>query len=207
MADGLMTIDESAVKNRHVSASAEIAHSKMAQRSAVLISINPTDWRTWDALGTNLPGTPAADDLGIVTGTWGTDAPYIGTGDLKAAGATTRRAAGFMVLPEDYEAAETVMIRAWAGMTTTVADTSATIDFEAWRIDKDGTLGAADLVTTAATSINSLTADDKDFVVTSSGLTPGDVLYVRMSVAVNDAATGTAVIGAVWQVELVADLR
>jgi hypothetical protein len=207
MAQGTVNIDQESLSNRHLAETAAIARSKLAQRVLAVTSVSPTDWRTWDALGTNLPGTPANDDLGIVTGTWGTDLPYIGTGDVKTT-SSTRRAAGFFVLPSDYEAAETVTIRAYAGMKTTVADGSCTLDFELWRVDKeDGTLGAGDLVATAATSINSLTADDKDFTVTATTLLPGDVLYVRMSVAYVDAATGTAVIGAVYQVELLSDCR
>lgn len=206
MSDLTGTIDEGSIKNRHIASTAQIATSKMAQRLLAVNTVNPTDWRTWDALGTNLPGTPANDDLGIVTGTWGTDAPYIGTGDLKAT-TTTRRAACFITLPNDYEAAETVTLRAWAHMKTTVADTSCTLDFEVWRLDKDGTLGSADICATSATSINSLTSDDKDFTITASTLEPGDTLYVRMSVTVTDAATATAVIGAVEAVELLADLR
>lgn len=207
MADGTCSIGEEDVVNRHVSPRAAIARTKLAQRPLAEVGIPLTELRTWDALATNLPGTPAADDLGLVTGAWGTDAPYVGTGDLKAAGATTRRAGFFVTLPPDYEAAETVQMRVIAGMVTTVSDTSATVDLEIWRLDEDGTLGSADLVATSAQSINSLIADDFDFDVTSTDLLPGDVLYCRLSVAVNDAATLTAVIAAVYQMFLLADLR
>lgn len=203
-----VTIPNGEVTNAKVSSIAAIDRSKLAQRVLARFPVSPLAWRTWDALATNLPGTPASDDLGVTTGTFGTDpGPYISTGDLKAAGATTRRAACFLAVPHDYEANETLTLRAYAGMVTTVADTSATIDFEAYRIDRDATLGAADVVATAAQSINSLTAAAFDFTITPTTLSAGDVLVLRMSLAVNDAATGTAVIGAVWQVELMADLR
>lgn len=206
---GTFTVTDEAIKNRHVAATAAIERSKLEQRVLAKCSVVPTDWRVWDALQTVLPGTPANDDLGLVTGTWGSSPPpYLGTGDLKAAGATTRRARVLANLPPDYEAGQTVTIRVYCGMITTAADTSCTVDVEAWRVDKeDGTLGAADLVTTAATTMNSTTADDRDFVVTATTLLPGDTLDIRLSIACNDAATATAVIGAVYQVEVLADLR
>lgn len=206
MSDGTVTFDDSKVRNRHVNASAGIARSKIAQRVLAVCAIPLTDLRTWDALATNLPGTPASDDLGLVTGTWGTDAPYIGTGDLKTT-TTTRYAHFFAKLPPDYEAGETVNITLYAGMKTTVADTSAIVDLEVWRIDADGTLGASDICATAQQSINFLSADDYTFTITASTLTPGDVIAVRLKITVTDSATATAVIGAVYAIELQADLR
>lgn len=201
------SLTPSEVKDIHISADAAIDPTKMAQRVLAKLNIPLHNFRTWDALATNLPGTPASDDLGLVTGTFGTDTPYVGSGDLKAAGATTRRAGIIIPIPEDFEDANTVNIRCIAGMKTTVADVSATIDVEAWRIDEDGTLGAADLVTTSATTINSLSAANKDFVVDAATLVKGDALMVRVSMAINDAATVTAVIGALWAFKLLADLR
>jgi len=124
---------------------------------------------------------------------------------LKAAGATTRRAALFVAVPHDFEAANTLTIRLYAGMLTTVADTSATVDVEVHVLAKAGTIGA-DLCATAATTINSLGATAKDFVATPDTLVPGDMLHIRVSVAVNDAATATAVIGGIWAIDLLADL-
>lgn len=197
------------VRDHHIADGADINRNKMAQRVLAKHGVPLTDLRVWDALHTNLPGTPANDDLGLVTGTWGdpTLPPYVGTGDLKAAGATTRRAAFSRPVPPDFEAAATLLISVYAGMNTTVADVSATIDVEVWKIDKDGTLGAADLCSTAATTINSLIVSEKQFTIDASGLTAGDMLLVRVSIAVNDAATATVVIGGCWAIDLRADLR
>lgn len=204
--NGTISLDEESISNRHIAPGAAIDRSKLAQRANAIVGVPITAWRVHDALGTVI-ATPASDDLGITTGTFGTNVPYVSTGDLKNAGATTRYARCLVALPPDYEDAETVTLRAYAGMVTTVASSSATLDFEVWRLDKDGTLGAADLCSTSATSINSTTADDKDFTITASTLTKGDILDIRMAIAVNDSATVTAVIGALWQLELLADLR
>ena len=66
---------------------------------------------------------------------------------------------------------------------------------------------SADLATTAAQSINSLTFSDKTFAVTSTVMRGGDIVDLRLTVAVNDAATGTAVIAMVGAVELQCDIR
>lgn len=165
-----------------------------------------TYWRVWDAFQTNLPGTAATDDLALIGGTFGTNAPSIQAGDLKAAGATTRYARCVVRIPPEFQTGNSVTIRAHAGMKTTVADTSCTIDFSAYRSDLEDGVGS-DLVTTAATSINSLTEADKDFVVDSTTLLPGDYLDIRMAITCTDGATVTAVIPFVGSVELLLDIR
>ena len=167
-----------------------------------------TDFRVWDAMQTNLPGTPSSDDLGLVGGTFGTATPSIRTEDLKAAGATSKYARVLVQLPWEYEAGQTVKIRLKAGMITTISDTTATIDVEAYKLqgDPDDAIGS-DLVSTAATTINSTTFADIDFTVTPSSLSPGDILDVRVKIAINDGATATAVIGAFTSAKLLADVR
>lgn len=165
-----------------------------------------TDFRVHDALQTTLPGTSASDDLGLYGGTFGTSQPLIRTYDVKAAGSVTLRARALIRLPAEYVAAESVKLRLAAGMVTTVADTTATVDVEAFRVGKDNSLGS-DICATSATSINSLTFADKDFTITAASLNPGDVLDVRITVAVNDAASGTAVIAAIAGVDLLCDIK
>lgn len=198
-------LSDEVLGNRHFTPSAEIERAKLAVRNSGVCPVPLHRLRVWDALATNLPATPAADDLGLVTGTWGTNAPYAGTGDAKAT-TVTRRAGFFVAVPHDFAPGGSLSLRAYCGMKTTVSDTTATLDFEAYRLDEDGTLGSADLVATAAQSINSLTTAAKTFALDEGSLEPGDILYVRMTVAVVDGATGTAVIGAVYGVQLLADL-
>jgi len=130
-----------------------------------------TNFRVWDAMQTLLPGTPATDDLGLIGGTFGTETPSLRSEDLKALGATNKRARVLVQLPWDYVAGESVTLRFTAGMITTVAGTTATIDCEAYKqqSDPDDAIGS-DLVSTAATTMNSLTFSNVDFVVTPSSL-------------------------------------
>lgn len=184
----------------------DVPRDNMELESAVVFPVPLASARVWDALHTNIPGTPAADDLGISGGTWGTHAPKLTTGDVKAAGCT-RRARLAVKAPMEYQAGETFKLRLSAGMETTVADGSATVDLEAFVNGRDGTIDGSDLVTTAAQSINSLTFADKEFTLDASGLSAGDELDVRLTITIVDAATATAVIGSVGALEAVCDIR
>lgn len=183
-----------------------LSRSDLATNQSDELLIPFEAWRVWDAMQTNLPGTAATDDLALIGGTFGTNAPSIQAGDLKAAGATTRYARCCVTIPPNFNTGGTVLIRAHAGMKTTVADTSCTIDFSAYRSDQEDGVGS-DLVTTAATTINSLTEADKDFTVDATTLLPGDYLDIRMAITCTDAATGTAVIPFVGMVALVLDTK
>lgn len=181
--------------------------AELVQENLAEYPIPLTDFRVWDALQTPLSGAPAADDLGIAGNVYGTDAPYITTGDVKAGGAVTRRARVQFRLPPEYVAGETASIRVSAGMLTSLADVSATVDVECFVSGRDRTIDGADLVTTAAQSINSLTMADKSFVVTPTNLVPGDELDIRLTIATNDAATATLVAGTVGAFEVLLDIK
>jgi len=156
-----------------------------------------TEFRVHDALGLLLPDTPANDDLGIASGSFGTSAPYLTTGDVKAAGCT--RYARVLRPVMGKPNIQTAKVRVNAGMVTTVADGSAKVDVQAYR----QAAPAVDLCQTAEQSINSLTAADKDFVLDVSNLAKNDVLDIRIKVVVADTATETAVIAVINQVQLV----
>lgn len=206
--DGTVSMEDGFLRARHFDPNADIPVSVLVQDQLAPFSQKLTDFRTWDALAQNLPGTAASDDLALVTGTLGTDAPQVQSGDLKAsAGTVTRYARMLVSVPKVYEAGETLQFRLVAGMKTTVSDTTATIDLECRRIDPaDGSL-SSDLVTTSATSINSLGPAARDFAVTASSIEPGDTLDVRVAIAINDGATGTAVIGVLAALILMCDCR
>lgn len=153
-----------------------------------------------------LAPSPSADDLMLVGGTFGTNSHSIRSIDVKALGAVTLRTRVMIHMPHNYESAATTKIRFHAGMVTTVADTTATIDCEAYKTDEDAGVGS-DLVSTSATTINSLTSADVDFTLDASTLTPGDTLDVRVTIAVNDGATGTAVIAQFGACQLLCDVR
>ena len=178
----------------------------LKQDALAIFPVNMMDLRVWDAIQTNLPGTAATDDLALIGTTFGSTAPLISAGDLKAAGATTRYARFMVELPECYDAGETITLSLSAGMQTTVASVSCTVDVECYKIDKITGIGS-DLCTTAATSINSLTFGAKAFTITPSGLVAGDVLDIRLTIACNDAGTGTAVKPTIAGIDLLCDIK
>jgi len=188
------------------SPSGEWPVANLALRSARIYPVKLTDLVVHDAPQTRLPGTSAADDLGLYGATFGTDSMYAATYDVKAAGSLTLRARCQMYLPAEYEAAAGVVIRCRAGMKTTAADVACTLDVEAYRSDGEGGIGS-DLCATSATSMNQTTDADRDFTITPATLSAGDVLDVRFTIAVNDAATLTAVIAVIGKIALVCSTR
>jgi len=186
--------------------SAQSRATILTQDANAIFPINFALLRVWDAFQTNLPGTAATDDLALVGGTFATAPPTVSGGDMKALGATTRYARFQMQLPECYDAGQTITLSMSAGMVTTVADTSCTLDVQCHKLDKVTGIGS-DLCATAATSINSLTFADIPFTITPTGLVAGDVFDVRIAITCTDAATGTAVTPTIAGLDLLCDIK
>lgn len=182
-----------------------VARTDIAQETLAKFPIPLWCFRTHDALQTNLPGTSSADDLALSTGTLGTNSPKLTTGDVKAS-TVTRYARVQVPLPAEYDAGETIKLRISGGMETTAADASATVDVQCYKINREGAVGS-DICAAAAQSINDTTFADQDFTITATGLTAGDLLDIRLTVYVEDASTGTAVIATLGAVELLCDIR
>lgn len=161
--------------------------------------------RVHDAMATLIPAAAANDDMGYITGTPGTHAPRAQGVDYKTA-STDEKASFEFELPPEYQAGESVTLRVNAGMVTTVANGTATLDAEVWKDGGTGTVGS-DICATNAQSINSLTAANKDFVITPTSLSPGDKLIVRLSFAGSDSGTGTAVIPSINAIKFLLDVR
>lgn len=162
--------------------------------------------RVWDAFQTNLPTSASSDDLGLIIGTFGTDAIVVQTSDAKNT-SVTQRARFTYRLPMNYASGQPISVVAWAGMKTTVASSTATVDFEAYKKNDSTGLVGSDLVTTSATTINSLTAADKAFVIDPTGLAAGDELDIRVTIAITDVGTGTAVIGRIMKLYMLPTVR
>jgi hypothetical protein len=176
--------------------------TEQSQYTSQIVGVPLDDWFISDT-GAHLPTAAAGTQLAHIPGTYGTGCPTLQAGDLKAAGATTRRARRQIPLPIEYVAAGAVSIQLSAGMTTHVADVSCTVQVEAYKVDKTtGLITGSQLVTTSATTINSLTFATIAFALTATTLNPGDWLDVRVSVACNDAASVTAVIPTIAAVDL-----
>ena len=201
----ILQIPDRSLTNNDVAGNANIEPSKLGQKVLAEYVVPIEAFKTWDAVASNLPASAASDDLGLVTGTWLTNSVRITAGDCKNLGATTRRAYFSIPIPPNYDDGETIQVRIRAAMETTLASTSCTIDLEAV-VGSSGT-PTADLVTTAAQSMNSLTAANFDFTINAASVDPGQLLECRLSISCNDTATATAVVPAIYKVSLLADTR
>lgn len=209
--EGTTNVAGAFLTNSNVLATAAIDRSKLAQDTLKPYPLPMAGLRVWNAVGTVLPITAASDDLGLYARTGGgagadtptTVALTVKTFDVKTL-TTTLYAFFEYPLPAEYDAGETINLRFNAGMETTVASSSATVDVEVFK--KDAAIGS-DICTTAAQSINNLTAANKDFTITPTGLVAGDVLQGRIAIAVTDAATATAVIGVINDIRFLLDVK
>ena len=182
-----------------------IEREDLATEENAVYSIPLTEFRTWDAMATNLPGTAANDDLALITGSLGTDSLTIEAGDIGGTSSTRYAACQFALKPE-YKAGGAVSIRASAGVQTTVADGSCTVDFQVYKVGRDTTVGS-DICATAATTCNSTSFSDKTFTITPTSLSPGDVLYIRMALIYADTGDAGVMIPTVAAVEVLASIR
>jgi len=186
--------------------SVQTRSSILKQDANAIFPIDLTSLRVWDAYHTVLPGTAATDDLALIGGTFATAPPVISAGDLKNLGATTRYARFQVKLPECYEAGETVTLSISAGMATTVASASCTVDVQCYKLDRVTGI-SADLCATAAITINSLVFGAKNFTITPGALVAGDTFDVRIAITCDDTATATAVTPTIAAIDLLCDIK
>jgi len=184
----------------------QLSRNWLEQQDLVEVGIPLSSCKVWDDLSSNLPGTAAADDLAIVEGIFGTDAPTIQSDNQGSNGTPTAAYARFMVpIYNDYVLGESIQLSFRAGMVTAVSDTTATLDLVVYVNDGDGAVGT-DICATSAQSINSLTKAEYDFTITPTSLAYGDILDCRVAITIEDATTGT-VIGEISKISLLRDIR
>ena len=162
--------------------------------------------RVWDGRETILPAAAAADDMGLITGAFGTDIGTLQGADFQSAGSATEKAGFYFRLPVEYVTGGTVTVRLNAGMITTASDDTATVDVECHEADRAGAVGG-DICATGVQSINNLTKADKDFTITPTTLAAGDLLDIRLAFGGNDNAGATPVICEIGQVEILLDVK
>lgn len=153
-----------------------------------------------------LPSTSSGAVLGLYPQTYGTGTPIISTGDRKNT-SSNASARTVLPLPIEFVAGQTVTLRTASGMLATVASGSCTITVTAYQLDRKGAVTGSQLVTTGATSMNSLVFADLDFQVTSTALNPGDQLDIQVTITWVDVATATVVQASVGSFELLCDVR
>lgn len=194
--------DEDSANFDAVGSIGSFARADMIQESAVVHPVPLTSMRIHDAISTALPATSSSNDLGLVSGTYLTSNPSLRTADVKAT--TVSNYARFLFpVPAHYVAGQAISLRINAGMVTTISDTTATLGVECARLAAPAT----NICATAAQDMNNLTAADITFTLTPTNVVVGDVLDVRLTIAVVDGASGTAVIGAIYSVSFLLSVK
>lgn len=182
------------------------ARSEISQENLSRYPRRLSDLYCWDAPSDRLPDLSADDNLGLEPGTFGTNQVSVQTYDMASQGAKTLYFGDEFSLPPEYVAGESVQIQLSAGMLTTLADVSCTVDVECRKVGRDNTVGS-DLCTTAAQSINSLSFSNKTFEITGTLLSPGDRLEVRVAIAINDASNVTVVKACIAAYDFLLDIK
>ncbi len=183
-----------------------ISRTEQIQSDLQEYPILATDWRVWDAFASLLPAASAADDLGLYAGAFATGCPNVATGDVKTL-TVTRYARALFQVPLEFVSGQRIILRANAGMVTTVSSGAATVDFQVYKLAEDTLITGADLCATAAQSCRSLTFAELAFNITTTTISPGDVLDIRLAIDVIDAASGTAVIAALGAMKVAVDIK
>jgi hypothetical protein len=165
-----------------------------ARKQAIPITL----YRVWDAIQTNTPGTAANDDLAITNATLGTTRPVLVAGDIGGT-ASTRYAAAILTVPDNYVAGGNLTLSFLAGMGTTAADTSCTIDVQAYRITASDGLSSADICATAAQDMNDTDSGTYSFTITGTTLVPGDQILYRVAIAYSDTGDLGVMIPTVYE--------
>jgi len=202
---GEMTIGDGSIGNSSISATADIARSKLAQDANKCYTIPIHAFRVWDSAIAILPAVAVDDDMAIVTGTPGTAVPTLQGVDFGGT-STDEKCAFEFCLPAEYDAGQSITLRLRAAMLTTIADAPCTVDVNCYKSNRDGAAGA-DLCTTVAQSMNSLTPANLDFTITPTGLAAGDRLVFILTFAGSDTGDLDVMIPEISQVELLLDVR
>ncbi len=187
-----------------IDAGETVTRSELGQDDAQPYPILMEDWYIFDST-THAPlGATAisADDLIFTYGAVGTAEPVLKATDFGAT-TTTQKARVRFTLPPEYVAGETITLRANAGMLTTVSHQTAQIDFNVYR----AAAPTVDICFTSIQSINSLTAANKDFVITPTSCVPGDILDILMTVTGTDDTDAGVMVPVVNSVALLLDVK
>lgn len=140
--------------------------------------------KKWDDLTLDLPEAAASDDLGLEPGTFGISAPKVSTGNVGGTGCT-RYLRFQKAVPIEYNTTASVTLK--AGMEGSVANGSAKVDIEVYRVEAP----TVDICQTGEQDMNNLTAAEKTFNLDASGLSDGQLIDIRIKIQIADSGGGT----------------
>lgn len=179
-----MAIVDGSVVSADLATAADLARSKLAQDALAVYRIPLDQFRVFDAMQTNLPGTAATDDMAIIGGTHGTAPPLL-EGVLAAGSATeTQKSRVTVKLPAEYDDGQTITLRVRCRTSAGQGEGVKTIDAEVVSNAEDGTV-SGEINTTSAITVDD-TFTDRDFTITPTSLTSGDELDILLTSVIQD---------------------
>lgn len=185
---------------------AAVARSALVQDDAALYNIPLADWldtATGAKLGASA-GTPSGA-FGLTYGTHGSAGPKI-LSEAASGNTKTNKMRRTFMLPPEYVAGQTVVLRVRCAETVAAAAVSTTIDAEVFKLDKDGGIGS-DICATSLADVDGATAANKDFTITPTGLVPGDVLDIELTGVVTDTGETNGTVLEIYATELHLDIK
>ncbi len=205
LSGGVSDLGSGTITNTHLSATAAIDRSKLAQDNNAKFGIPFHDCRVWNAPHTLLGSAGSSDDLGIANGSsgYGNDCLRLITSDID--GTSVTQYARFMfVLPHNYVDAQTIAVQALAGMTTATSG-ATTLEIDCHTNVSTGNVGTD--LGPAAQSINSTTFATKTFTISESGRAAGDYLDFRIKITGTDDGTGGTKYAAIEKLYVTCDVK
>lgn len=182
-----------------------IDRADLTEESLIEYTIPLSSMRVHDDFAANLGSSATSNNMGLVTGTPGTDAPTLQGSDFGGTSVNDKASFQF-ALPPEYVSGGSISLRVRGAMLTTISDGTATIDVECWPQDDDGA-ASSDICATSAQSINNLTPAAKTFTITPTNLVVGDVLTFRLSFGGSDSGDAGVMIPELSKVSVLLDIR
>lgn len=182
-----------------------VARASLQQDTIQPYTMPLNNMRKSASLGELLPTTASGTDMAIISGTFGSAYPTL-QGEDFGGGSTDEECAFWFTIPPEYDSGESVTLQVTAGMLTTVADGSCTLDAECYKADGSGGVGS-DLVATAAKDINSLSLSTNNFTITPTGLAAGNSLLFKLVFAGSDTGDLGVMIPTITAIAVLMDIK
>lgn len=183
-----------------------IPRTELIQDNLAVFPINLASLRKIGTPAENPPGTGSSSYAAIASGTFGTSAPYLTSGDVKNS-VTSRAVETVVQLPPSYVAGQTVKIRLAVGMLDRVATVYARITVRAYKVERNTTPVGSDLSPGTTQSINSTTFSDVDDTLTTTTLSPGDYIHLEITIECSDGSAASACTPCIAAIDLVCDVQ
>lgn len=194
------SIPGTALKN-----AADIARSQLAQEALEPQAVPLQEFRTsgTGALLGTAAGTPAGA-MGLTYGTHGTGTPKL-VGESASGNSKTNTARVVVTLPDNYDAGETITLRVRARITAN-ANTSKTLDVEAFKVNGEAGVSGSDLYAGAAQALTTSWAN-YDYSLNPGTLSPGDEVDIELTAVIDDTGGANGAVAEIGRVQLLRDIR